>query len=68
MRTGVLVAGPAPQRPVTRLNVGARVAGAEVNVIATWPDGVDVADLEEAIKQAARAAITTARTRTRAHQ
>lgn len=51
-----------------RVHAGHQRAGASVSVIATWPDGTAIADIEEAVKAAARDAIRRARTATQAHQ
>lgn len=51
-----------------RVHVGEALGGAMVSVIATWPEGTAIADIEEAVKKAARDAIRRARTATQAHQ
>lgn len=51
-----------------RVHTGHERAGAAASVIATWPAGTAIADIEEAVKQAARDAIRRARTATREHQ
>lgn len=54
---------PAPQGE--RLHVSAGVAGADAHVIVSWPAGARSADVEEAIKAAAREAVLHARERIR---
>lgn len=47
-----------------RVHTSQQVAGAAVDVIASWAPDTPVADIEEAIKAAARAAVVRARERT----
>lgn len=51
-----------------RVHVRGNTGQVNANLIVTWPPGTPVADVEEAIKQAARDAIRRARTTTRERQ
>lgn len=53
-----------PPPPPNRLHTAATLAGSEAHLIVTWPAGASCADIEEAIKGAAREAIIGARQRT----
>lgn len=51
-----------------RVHTAAARAGADVHLITNWMTDTPIADIEEAIKAAARQAIRDARERTQAHQ
>lgn len=52
-----------PVDPPRRLHTAGEVGGAIADVVATWPLGASISDIEEAIKTAARSAIQRARER-----
>jgi len=51
-----------------RVHTSHELGGAAASVITTWPADTAIADIEEAIKAAARDAIRRARAATRANQ
>jgi hypothetical protein len=51
-----------------RTHVSGHEGNAEAHLIVTWPDGATLADVEEATKKAARAAVRDVRDRMQAHR